>query len=70
MEGPPGVARPSAAGGFGGGPGRDAGRWLGGDPRRQLEMVELFFHPVQLGESLGADPLAVIRRWFEADVWP
>jgi len=36
----------------------------------QLEMVELFFHPVQLGPNLGADPLAVIRRWFNAEVWP
>jgi phosphatidylserine/phosphatidylglycerophosphate/cardiolipin synthase-like enzyme len=36
----------------------------------QLEMVELFFHPVQLGENLGADPLVTIRRWFDAEVWP
>ena len=36
----------------------------------QLETVELFFHPVQLGESLGPEPLAAIRRWFDADVWP
>ena len=35
----------------------------------QLETVELFFHPVQLGESLGPEPLAAIRRWFDA-VWP
>lgn len=36
----------------------------------QLERVELFFHPIQLGNNLGPDPLAVIRRWFEAEVWP
>jgi phosphatidylserine/phosphatidylglycerophosphate/cardiolipin synthase-like enzyme len=36
----------------------------------ELETVELFFHPVQLGESLGPDPLAAIRRWFDAEVWP
>jgi len=36
----------------------------------QLETVELFFHPVQLGTSLGSDPLAAIRRWFDAEVWP
>jgi phosphatidylserine/phosphatidylglycerophosphate/cardiolipin synthase-like enzyme len=36
----------------------------------ELESVELFFHPVQLGESLGPDPLAEIKRWFDAEVWP
>jgi phosphatidylserine/phosphatidylglycerophosphate/cardiolipin synthase-like enzyme len=36
----------------------------------ELETVELFFHPVQLGTSLGSDPLAAIRRWFDAEVWP
>lgn len=36
----------------------------------QLERVELFFHPIQLGNNLGSDPLAVIRRWFDAEVWP
>ena len=36
----------------------------------QLETVELFFHPIQLGNNLGTDPLAVIRRWFVSEVWP
>ncbi len=35
-----------------------------------LETVELFFHPVQLDTSLGPAPLAAIRRWFDAEVWP
>lgn len=36
----------------------------------QLQRVELFFHPVQIAAQLGGDPLAAIRRWFEAEVWP
>jgi phosphatidylserine/phosphatidylglycerophosphate/cardiolipin synthase-like enzyme len=36
----------------------------------QLETVDLFFHPIQLGNDLGTDPLPVIRRWFDSEVWP
>lgn len=36
----------------------------------QLEKVELFFHPVQLGERLGPAPLDTIRQWFDETVWP
>lgn len=38
--------------------------------RGALERVELFFHPAQLDDDLGSDPLAAIRRWFDEDVWP
>ena len=36
----------------------------------ELQRVELFFHPIQIADRLGPDPLAAIRRWFERDVWP
>lgn len=36
----------------------------------QLETVDLFFHPIQLGNDLSTDPLPVIRRWFDSEVWP
>ncbi|SBO42642.1 Phospholipase D/Transphosphatidylase [Cyanobium sp. NIES-981] len=35
-----------------------------------LQRVDLFFHPVQIAEGFGSDPLAAIRRWFHAEVWP
>lgn len=36
----------------------------------QLETVELFFHPVQLGDRLGPTPLEAISEWFGQKVWP
>ncbi|MCP9889042.1 DISARM system phospholipase D-like protein DrmC [Cyanobium sp. ATX 6A2] len=36
----------------------------------QLQRVELFFHPVQIAHQLGSDPLAAIKQWFHAEVWP
>ena len=36
----------------------------------QLQRVELFFHPIQIADQLGADPLAAIRQWFDEKVWP
>ena len=36
----------------------------------QLQRVELFFHPIQIAEYLGSDPLPAIRHWFETEVWP
>lgn len=35
-----------------------------------LERVELFFHPIQIVDKLGSEPLTVIRDWFETEVWP
>lgn len=37
---------------------------------RQLQRVELFFHPIQIADQLGADRLASIQRWFNEEVWP
>ena len=37
---------------------------------QQLQRVELFFHPIQIADQLGADRLASIQRWFNEDVWP
>ncbi|MBM5825664.1 MAG: phospholipase [Cyanobacteria bacterium M_surface_10_m2_119] len=36
----------------------------------QLQRLELFFHPIQIVDRLGSDPLAAIRRWFNDKVWP
>lgn len=36
----------------------------------ELERVQLFFHPIQIVGRLGADPMAVIRKWFAQEVWP
>ncbi len=36
----------------------------------QLTRVDLFFHPVQIQDQLGADPLAAISTWFNREVWP
>jgi len=36
----------------------------------QLQRVDLFFHPVQIANRLGPDPMAAIRQWFHAEVWP
>lgn len=35
-----------------------------------LTRVDLFFHPVQIQDQLGADPLASISTWFNREVWP
>jgi phosphatidylserine/phosphatidylglycerophosphate/cardiolipin synthase-like enzyme len=36
----------------------------------QLNRVDLFFHPKQIEDRLGADSLATISTWFNQDVWP
>ena len=36
----------------------------------QLNRVDLFFHPKQIEDRLGADPLATISTWFNREVWP
>ena len=36
----------------------------------QLNRVDLFFHPKQIEDRLGADPLAMISTWFNREVWP
>ena len=36
----------------------------------QLERVDLFFHPIQIADQLGADPMAKISSWFNTDIWP
>jgi hypothetical protein len=36
----------------------------------QLKRVDLFFHPKQIEDRLGADPLAMISTWFNREVWP
>lgn len=38
--------------------------------RGQLNRVDLFFHPKQIEDRLGADPLATISTWFHREVWP
>lgn len=35
-----------------------------------LQQVEVFFHPKQIENSLGSDPLIRIRHWFDHQVWP
>lgn len=36
----------------------------------QLNQVDLFFHPKQIEDRLGPDPLVAIASWFNRDVWP
>ena len=36
----------------------------------QLKRVDLFFHPKQIEDRLGADPVATISAWFNREVWP
>lgn len=36
----------------------------------QLNRVDLFFHPKQIENDLGADPLKTITNWFNREVWP
>ena len=36
----------------------------------QIQRVELFFHPIQIADRLGPEPLKTIRQWFDKDVWP
>ena len=36
----------------------------------ELQRLDLFFHPIQIADRLGADPLVTIHRWFNEDVWP
>jgi phosphatidylserine/phosphatidylglycerophosphate/cardiolipin synthase-like enzyme len=35
-----------------------------------LERVELFFHPIQIADRLGSDPIKTITNWFNTEVWP
>ena len=37
---------------------------------KELQRVQLFFHPVQIQDRLGHDPMATIRSWFDKEVWP
>ena len=37
---------------------------------KELERVQLFFHPVQIHDRLGHEPMATIRSWFNDKVWP
>ena len=37
---------------------------------KELERVQLFFHPVQIHVRLGHEPMATIRSWFNDKVWP
>jgi len=37
---------------------------------KELQRVQLFFHPVQIQERLGHDPMNTIRSWFDQEVWP
>ena len=37
---------------------------------KELQRVQLFFHPVQIQDKLGHEPMAAIRSWFEKEVWP
>ena len=32
--------------------------------------VDLFFHPRQIANRLGADPLTTVSSWFNDEVWP
>jgi phosphatidylserine/phosphatidylglycerophosphate/cardiolipin synthase-like enzyme len=36
----------------------------------QLNRVDLFFHPKQIENNLGSDPLSTISKWFNREVWP
>ncbi len=36
----------------------------------EIKRVELFFHPIQIADRLGTEPLKTIRQWFDKDVWP
>ena len=35
-----------------------------------LQEVQLFFHPKQIENKLGPDPLPQITEWFDRNVWP
>lgn len=35
-----------------------------------LQEVQLFFHPKQIEQELGSDPLFTISEWFGRKVWP
>jgi hypothetical protein len=35
-----------------------------------LNRFDLFFHPKQIEDRLGSDPLATITTWFNREVWP
>lgn len=37
---------------------------------KELQRVQLFFHPVQIQDRLSHEPLATIRSWFDKEVWP
>ena len=35
-----------------------------------LKEVQLFFHPKQIEQELGSEPLSTITEWFDRKVWP
>ena len=35
-----------------------------------LQRVEIFFHPIQIADRLGSDPLNTVQQWFDKEVWP
>ena len=35
-----------------------------------LQEVQLFFHPKQIEQELGSEPLSTISEWFDRKVWP
>jgi phosphatidylserine/phosphatidylglycerophosphate/cardiolipin synthase-like enzyme len=37
---------------------------------KELQRIQLFFHPVQIQDRLGHEPMTAIRSWFDKQVWP
>jgi hypothetical protein len=35
-----------------------------------LQEVQLFFHPKQIEQELGSEPLPTVTEWFDRKVWP
>lgn len=35
-----------------------------------LQTLEIFFHPIQIADRLGNDPMVTIRTWFREEIWP
>lgn len=36
----------------------------------ELQRVDLFFHPKQIEDQLGSEPISEIRKWLDKKVWP
>ena len=36
----------------------------------KLQRVDLFFHPKQIEDQLGSEPMIEIRKWLDKKVWP